>query len=182
MEKLFKTMVEPTAAPHAPHLPGPVTSGGRSVVRLEVPASIECRDIVLRAVSSACRLIASGRTRHWRSSDFHNAVVTAVGEAYNNIVLHGYAGRPPGLVQMEIASYPDAMRIAIMDTGTSFDPSQTEPPDLAALPESGLGIFMMRSMVDEITYVAGTPNVLVLVKRLDEPGGIATHEPKEGSA
>jgi anti-sigma regulatory factor (Ser/Thr protein kinase) len=35
---------------------------------------------------------------------------------------------------------------------------------------SGLGIFVMRSMVDELSYVAGATNVLTLVKRVDGPG------------
>ncbi len=183
MQKLFKRRAESPAAPRVPGEPGDVTSCGPCVVRLEVPASIECRDIVLRAVSSACRLIASrGRKPDSRSSDFHTAVVTAVGEAYNNIVLHGYAGRSPGSVQMEIESYPDCVRIAITDSGISFDPSQVEPPDLDSLPESGLGIFVMRSMVDEITYVAGSPNLLVLVKRFDERDDPDAKEPGEGTA
>jgi serine/threonine-protein kinase RsbW len=185
MEKLFNrlALAESPAALRAPDQPGGATSCGRSVVCLEVPAKLECRDIVLRAVSSACRLIASqGRARKSRISDFHTAVVTAVGEAYNNIVLHGYAGRSPGSVQMEIESYPDRVRIAIGDNGTSFDPSQVDPPDLDSLPESGLGIFVMRSMVDEMTYVAGRPNLLILVKRLDERGGPDAKAPGEGSA
>jgi serine/threonine-protein kinase RsbW len=181
MESLFKRLAESTGAPRMPTAPDGPGPCGACVVRLEVPASIECRDIVLRAVSSACRLVASRhRPRSSRSSDFHTAVVTAVGEAYNNIVLHGYAGQPPGSVQMEIESSPECMRIALTDTGISFDPSQVGPPDLDSLPESGLGIFVMRSMVDEITYVAGKPNLLVLVKRLD--GDPDAREPGEGTA
>jgi serine/threonine-protein kinase RsbW len=97
-------------------------------------------------------------------------VVSAVGEAYNNIVLHGYAGREPGSIQLTIENCPGCVRVVIKDTGASFDPSQSPPPDLDALPVSGLGIFVMRSMVDELSYVAGATNVLTLVKRVDGPG------------
>src|SRR5512138_1812202 len=122
MEKLFKRLAESTAAARIPGLSGEGGPCGACVIRLEVPASIECRDIVLRAVSSACRLIALRyRARRSHRSDFHTAVVTAVGEAYNNIVLHGYAGRSAGSVQMEIESSSECMRIALTDTGQSFD-------------------------------------------------------------
>ena len=134
---------------------------GRNVICLEVPGIIECMDVVLRIVSSACKLIMPG-------SQFTDHVVSAVGEAYSNIVLHGYAGREPGSIEMQIENSPEGMRVMMKDTGTSFDPSQTPPPDLDSLPESGLGIFIMRSFVDEVTYVPGSPNTLTLVKRLPE--------------
>jgi serine/threonine-protein kinase RsbW len=98
-------------------------------------------------------------------------MVSAVGEAYNNIVLHGYAGRDIGSVKMQIENCSEWMQVTIKDSGTSFDPSQAVPPDLEAMPESGLGVFIMRSFVDEVTYVAGSPNVLTLVKRLDGGNG-----------
>jgi serine/threonine-protein kinase RsbW len=141
------------------------------VVRLEIPGRIECRDVVMRTVSAACRWIAPGdRKQGTASSEVGMRVVSAVGEAYNNIVLHGYAGRPAGSVEIQIENCPDCLRVVIKDTGASFDPNSAVPPDLAALPESGLGIFLMRSMVDEVTYVAGTPNVLTLVKRIEGNG------------
>jgi serine/threonine-protein kinase RsbW len=39
-------------------------------------------------------------------------------------------------------------------------------PDLDALPESGLGLFIMRSFMDKVIYTAGAPNVLSLTKHL----------------
>jgi serine/threonine-protein kinase RsbW len=68
---------------------------------------------------------------------------------------------------MKIRRYAQCISVEIKDTGASFDPAQALPPDLTALPESGVGIFLMRSMVDEVFYVAGCPNVLTLVKHID---------------
>lgn len=133
----------------------------RNVICLEVPGVIECMDVVLRTVSSACKLIVPG-------SQFTDHVVSAVCEAYSNIVFHAYAGREPGSIEMQIENSSEGMRVLMKDTGASFDPSQTPPPDLDSLPESGLGIFIMRSLVDEVTYVPGPPNTLTLVKRLPE--------------
>ena len=138
---------------------------GCNEVYLEVPGKIECRNVVMRTVSAVCQLTAD--TGHCEGSDLRILVLSAVGEAYNNIVLHGYAGRTPGPIRMKIRNCSRSVRVEISDTGESFDPAQAPPPDLASLPESGIGIFLMRSMVDEISYVAGCPNVLTLVKRLD---------------
>ena len=38
---------------------------------------------------------------------------------------------------------------------------------LDALPESGLGLFIIRSFMDEVKYVPGSPNVLSMTKYLD---------------
>lgn len=141
---------------------------GAQSVCLEVPGKLECRDVVIRTVSAACKWIGLGAQRNGLpDSDLQVHVVSAVGEAYNNIVLHGYAEGRAGPVQLEIENGCQCVRVIIKDTGTSFDPAQAECPDLAALPESGLGIFVMRSMVDELSYVAGSPNVLTLIKRFE---------------
>jgi len=147
-------------------------ANGCNIICLEVPGKIEFRDMVLRTVSSACKLvIPDAGARGSRGSEFSAHLVSAVGEAYNNIVLHGYAGREAGSVKMQIENCSEWMRVIIKDSGASFDPSQAAPPDLDSLPESGLGVFIMRSFVDEVTYVAGPPNVLTLLKRLDGGDG-----------
>ncbi len=145
-------------------------TNGCIVISLEVPGILECRDMVLRTVSAACKLvIPSSRTRRSRFSEFSAHLVSAVGEAYNNIVLHGYAGREPGSIQIRIENRPESVQVMIKDMGMSYDPAQAPHPDLDSLPESGLGVFIMRSFVDEVRYVPGPPNVLTLVKRLPQP-------------
>jgi serine/threonine-protein kinase RsbW len=56
-------------------------------------------------------------------------------------------------------------------------------PDLDSLPESGLGIFIMRSCMDDVTYVSGAPNVLSMTKFLvhddDAAGASKAGEPGE---
>ena len=142
---------------------------GCNMISLEVPGRIEFRRVVLRTVSAACRLvIPNTRTRGTCYAEYTDPIASAVGEAYNNIVLHGYAGREPDPIRLQIEICAEWMRIVINDTGISFDPALVTSPDLEALPESGLGIFIMRSMVDEVTYVAGRPNTLTLVKRFHE--------------
>jgi len=147
-------------------LPGTISftrMKGCIIVRLEVPGVIQYRDIMLRTLSATCKLIAPGAGAAQFACFFVRcSSCLCSGEAYNNIALHGYAGREPGTIRMEIEQGSDWIRVVLTDTGASFDPAGARPPDLDALPESGLGVFIMRSFVDEVTYVPGPPNVLTL--------------------
>jgi serine/threonine-protein kinase RsbW len=139
---------------------------GHEEICLEVPGKLECRNLVMRVVSAACRSV--GCKGDELDSEIGVRVLSAVGEAYNNIVLHGYSGRAPGSVQLKIRNCPKCVQVEMKDMGASFDPTQIPPPDLTALPESGMGFFLIRSLVDEVSYVAGSPNMLTMVKYVGE--------------
>lgn len=104
-------------------------------------------------------------------------VVSAVGEAFNNIVLHGYASRPApgyaqareqiGSVDLRIQTRRGHIRIELRDWGSGFDPTAVPPPAFDTLPESGLGLFIMQSFM-EMAYRPGRPNLLTLSKRYVE--------------
>jgi serine/threonine-protein kinase RsbW len=106
----------------------------------------------------------------WR--EFQHQVLSAVGEGFNNIVLHGKVGRvarPEGdaEVDLRIETRPGRIQIELRDWGPGFDPSRVPRPPIEALPESGMGLHIMKSFMD-MSYRAGRPNVLKLNKRLGE--------------
>jgi serine/threonine-protein kinase RsbW len=80
-------------------------------------------------------------------------------------VIHGYRGRSDGMLDVEAELGSDHMTLRLIDDGVQADLSNVNPPDLDTLPEGGLGIFMIHSLVDEVVYNSGTPNVLSLTKR-----------------
>jgi serine/threonine-protein kinase RsbW len=137
----------------------------RQMIRLEIAGQIHHRDVALRTVSAACRLACASRPSTPETDDVLHAVLSAVGEAFNNIAVHGYRGRA-GIVQIEIAVGARKLAVELRDFGRSFDPSAVPAPDLDGLPESGLGVFIMSKMMDRVEYRPGRPNVLRLVKRL----------------
>jgi serine/threonine-protein kinase RsbW len=103
-------------------------------------------------------------------------MVLAVDEAATNIILHGYE-LGEGLIEIEMRRDGDALEIALRDGGAPFDPTCVPAPDLDLPLEirapGGLGIHLMRQVVDEVNYCT-TPqgrNELTLVKRgLEDPG------------
>jgi anti-sigma regulatory factor (Ser/Thr protein kinase) len=138
-----------------------------ALIRLQLLGILEHRDVALRAVSTACKLVTPRpQGRAW--NEFQMQVVSAVGEAFNNIVLHGYGGRTgsgrEGSIDLRIQTRRGHIRIELRDWGSGFDPTWVPPPAFDTLPESGLGLFIMQSFM-EMAYRQGRPNLLTLSKR-----------------
>src|SRR5882757_1432999 len=139
--------------------------------------TLDHRDVTLRAVSAACKLVTR-RPQGPAWNEFRMQVVSAVSEAFNNIVLHGYERRGDGEIEIEIRATLDRITIAMRDYGSSFDPTTVPPPDFDALPESGWGLFIIRAFM-EISYAPGSPNVLTLSKTLPSDAADEAAQGKE---
>jgi serine/threonine-protein kinase RsbW len=139
----------------------PGASGKARVTRvaLRFPAALDYRPLAIDLVSALIQQVACA------DRDFRNEMVTAFGEAFNNIVIHGYRGRPDGMLDVEAEMTADAITIRLLDTGEEVDFGDVDPPDLDSMPESGMGVFMIYSLVDAVQYCGGSPNVLSLTKR-----------------
>lgn len=133
--------------------------GRRLRVAFRLRASLEYRAVAIDLVSALIGHIEGA------DAAFRHELTTAFGEAFNNVAIHGYRGRSDGMLEMEAEIGPGHITLHLMDQGLEVDLSAVNPPDLDALPEGGLGIFMIRSLVDEVTYRGGEPNVLSLTKR-----------------
>jgi serine/threonine-protein kinase RsbW len=148
-----------------------------ATIRLQVPGVLQFRDLCIRVVAAACKLVpARGELTSDAHASFDDEVISAFGEAFNNAAIHSYRGQPAGSVDIEIDVATDHITLRICDYGRSFDPTQVLDPDLDALPESGLGLYIMRSFMDTVLYEAGAPNVLSMTKHLrsDAAGGGAS--------
>lgn len=101
-----------------------------------------------------------------------NRLQCAVEEAVTNIIEHGYSGLAPGAGSIEIDVSIDAksFRVVVEDEGTSFNPSQVGEVDVKRHFKQGnaggLGVFLMRRIVDKLEYrfEKGKKNRLVLEK------------------
>jgi serine/threonine-protein kinase RsbW len=136
------------------------------MIRLRVPGALKYRDLAVRAVAAACKLVGDSEARS--RGEFDDQVISAFGEAFNNAAIHCYAGRQRGDVEIEMVIAKEGITIRMLDYGNSFDIDNVPEPDLDALPESGMGIFIIKSFMDEVTYQKGAPNVLSMTKRLRE--------------
>lgn len=98
-------------------------------------------------------------------------VETAVDEACTNVIKHGYRNKG-GYIEISCDLHKDDLVITIRDRGKKFDPSQIPPPDIDTDLEErkigGLGVYMMRKMMDEVQYTFNveTGNTLTMSKKI----------------
>lgn len=131
-------------------------------VTLTVPGEIEFRDAVLSAVASICRIACRDQSA---GTEFTNELVSAVGEGFNNAVIHSYAHRR-GTVQLSLSFDSRRFVVELAEDGETFDPDNVQPVAGDDLRESGFGLFIIKSFVDEMSYTAGPPNRLRMIKSL----------------
>ena len=136
------------------------------MIRLRVPGALKYRDLAVRAVAAACKLVGDGDPTGAGDREFIDQVVSAFGEAFNNTAIHSYAGLTVGDVDIEIEIGDSHITIRVLDYGKSYDFLSVPQPDLDTLPESGMGLYIIRSFMDEVDYVPGAPNVLSMTKRV----------------
>ena len=92
-------------------------------------------------------------------------------ELFSNIVRHGYPAKTHGVIVLCLSRTDDQLEIRIEDDGCAFNPlSVTAPdPDLSPdrRPMGGLGIHMVRSLVDGAQYSRlAASNRLILTRHL----------------
>ena len=113
---------------------------------------------------------AIARTGGFTDKDVYN-IQLATDEAASNIIEHAYEKISDGVLELSCGVKDNVIKIILIDHGESFDPSEIPLPDLKAdLSDrkiGGLGIFLMRKLMDEVSYEvkAGKGNVLTMTKR-----------------
>ena len=96
-------------------------------------------------------------------------VQMAVEEAVVNVMNYAYPDGKNGFVTIKVMSDGHEIRIVVIDSGIAFDPTSKEKADttlsVEERPIGGLGIFMIREMMDSINYerVDGR-NILTMAK------------------
>jgi serine/threonine-protein kinase RsbW len=136
--------------------------GNTKAVAITVPGEIEFRGLVLLAVASICKIACSDQAI---ASEFTHELVSAVGEGFNNAVIHSYA-HMCGTVSLSLSFDSRHFVVELTENGEAFDPEGVQPFADDDLRESGFGLFIIRSFVDEMSYTAGPPNRLRMIKSL----------------
>jgi serine/threonine-protein kinase RsbW len=104
------------------------------------------------------------------------SIQLAADEASSNIIEHAYVGMKGGKLEIELITSHKQLKIVMRDQGRPFDPGSVPEPNVKAnLSErkiGGLGLYLMRKLMDEVSYETspGTGNTLTMVKRLGDRG------------
>lgn len=85
---------------------------------------------------------------------FSSELSLAVNEIFSNIVKHGMKGDEGQEIIIRSKRIEHGVAIEIADQGESFDPSLVEEPSLKGYAESGFGLYMVKKLIDEISYTS----------------------------
>lgn len=94
----------------------------------------------------------------------------AVGEACENIIIHGYGGESEGPITLTVTAEEGNLSIELCDTAPPFNPAQKPADrkfDLDDPPVGGLGLVIIHKVMDSVRYTrTSTQNCLYLTKRV----------------
>lgn len=155
-----------------PEEPGQGRDPARSFVTLDLPCKYRFLRMVRQAVTDLC-------ARAGMSELKAASLEMAVDEACSNVMEHSYGGeidtrnesRHPGL-RINLIQKDDQVLVEIFDRGRGFNFEEhtiMEPEQyLRDSRERGLGMYIIRKFVDEVSYERGTPygHCLRMTKRL----------------
>lgn len=95
----------------------------------------------------------------------------ALEEAVVNVMLYAYPEGTRASVEVEATTTPDSLIFKIIDSGKPFDPTAAPDVNLNAgveeRPIGGLGIHLVRTIMDEISYERwDDKNILTMIKKI----------------
>jgi serine/threonine-protein kinase RsbW len=95
----------------------------------------------------------------------------ALEEIFMNVVMHGSRPGTAPQVEVSLSLVSDSVTMTVEDDGPGFDPLSLPPPQLAGglteRPVGGLGVFLVRQMMDAVSYQrVGTRNRLRMSRHL----------------
>jgi serine/threonine-protein kinase RsbW len=100
----------------------------------------------------------------------------AVVESVNNVIQHAYNNERGHEVEIIFTLYANRVTLDVCDVGRTMDPKcmiqvdksplEFDPTELNRLPEGGLGLAIIREVMDDVTYSSRhDKNTLTLTKR-----------------
>ena len=99
--------------------------------------------------------------------DVYGNVLIALTEAVNNAILHGNKSDNNKRVEVSVELTDDCVEFCVKDQGNGFDyenlPDPTAPENIEK--ENGRGIFLMKSLSDEVVFEEGGSIVKISFNR-----------------
>ena len=110
-------------------------------------------------IGAGCDFVAGGADQAGFDVDAVFRLTLACDEALTNVVEHAYGGENRGEIRISWSIEGGDFVVSILDFGDPFKPEQVEPPlqpltddDPASLRVGGLGMHIMRRVMDRIRY------------------------------
>ena len=146
----------------------PEKQESRQLMELQIEAETEYVAVVREAVRKITKLVGL-------TSEDADGISLALDEALANVIAHGYGGscRKPIIVRLlQLPQDNDTvggLELVIRDFGKQIDPASIKGRELEDIKPGGLGVHIIRSVMDEVEYSCPLEGGMQLrmVKRFD---------------
>lgn len=81
-----------------------------------------------------------------------SSLLVAAGELCTNSIKHSYRGEPGHPIRLTMTAERDRIILEVEDFGAPFDPTRYVAPDLDALPEQGMGLYLVKNIADGVSF------------------------------
>jgi serine/threonine-protein kinase RsbW len=149
--------------------------GQSEEIRLSLPSQLEVLSIIDKVVDGIAEQMSF-------EDDDKDAIAISVIEAGTNAIQHGHAHDPSLSVEIIFRMKENELEVDVLDHGHGFNlnllEDATAPENL--LKARGRGIFIMRSMMDDVVYSfsdRGTTCRMVKKKRNSTEPDVVEHAP-----
>lgn len=138
------------------------------MIRLIIDSRLENVSLVGGAVRGIAHILSMDSTTSYQ-------LELCVVEAVTNGIKHAYHFQAGHSVEVDVLLYPDRLTFKICDRGERMNPAKVmpfsfDPSKVETLPERGMGVYIMNSLMDEVHYeTLGGRNILTLIKYLKKP-------------
>jgi serine/threonine-protein kinase RsbW len=141
--------------------------GDKTVINLEIVVPNQTRYLgLIGNIGEEVARFLDGNADNRGDLAYHlNLVLT---EAMVNAIHYGSTENRQDTVRVHLRIEDDVLCLKVYDQGQGFDLNNLPPPELDSLREDGRGIFLIRSLMDDVTYQkTDEGNVLAMYKKLD---------------
>ncbi|PIW27936.1 MAG: serine/threonine protein phosphatase [Rhodospirillales bacterium CG15_BIG_FIL_POST_REV_8_21_14_020_66_15] len=155
-----------TAAGRPTTTSSPAT-GAESIMSMRLPAKADRLRVIRHAVRAALDYLDC-------EHEMTEQVILAVDEACQNVVRHAYGGRADGEIAVELRRDGGDFVVELQDFAAPVDVGAIRGRDLDDIRPGGLGVHLIREIMDDVQFVtppAGVGNLLQLRKRLYTKAG-----------
>jgi serine/threonine-protein kinase RsbW len=116
---------------------------------------------------------------HALPAPIRRSMNVALDELLHNTLAYGFAGRDGGEVLIDVELRTDRLSVTLTDDGAPFNPFGLAAPDTALpmeeRPVGGLGIHLVRRMMDDASYHRRDDRNVVTLAKLLTDGMTASH-------
>lgn len=133
-------------------------------IKIEINSDPKMLCVLRAAIGEICKL---GKFEH----DDCTKIILAVDEACSNIMKHAYRGKIDKPITATFSLTSKMMEISLHDFGVSVDVKKIRSRELDEVRPGGLGVHIMKTIMDKVEYRNGTKNGNFLILKKYLPKG-----------